>query len=123
MSLDITKAVYTGHNVIIDYCLHLAFYMGFSEVYLLGCDCDFKLDEAPDFSKAHFYPQELAGELPPQTGDLEKQQNDVFNTVNTFRKSYSVAKETFEKQGRKIYNAGIGGKLEVLERVNYDELF
>lgn len=123
MSLDITKAVYTANTVIIDYCLHLAFYMGFSEVYLLGCDCDFKLDEAPDFSKAHFYPQELAGELPPQTGDLEQQQNEVFNTINIFSKSYSVAKETFEKQGRKIYNAGIGGKLEVFERVNYDELF
>ena len=36
---------------------------------------------------------------------------------------FNVAKETFEFSGRKIYNASLGGKLEVFKRVDYDELF
>jgi len=120
ISLDVTKGVYTGGGtIIIDFCLPLAFYMGFSEIYLLGCDCDYKLDEAPDFSKAWFYGAPEAANLQR----LSVKDNLVTGSFTNVMKSYSVAKEAFEGHGRKIYNAGIGGKLEVFERVNYDELF
>ena len=128
MSLDITKKVHIGVTVISDFCLPLAFYMGFSEVYLLGCDCDLKLDKAPDSSKAHFHPPvdpfdkrypPVDKSIPPEE-DLRKWANSWRNSMVEF---YSIAKETFERHDRKIYNAGVGGKLEVFERVNYDELF
>lgn len=116
MSLDITKKVYYGHTLIIDFCLPLAFYMGLSEVYLLGCDCDHKLDQAEDLSKGYFYNVPRA--LDHQT--IEYHKKAWYDDVTA---SYSVAREAFERHGRKIYNAGVGGKLEVFERVNYDELF
>jgi len=118
MSLDVTKRVYTGDTVIIDFCLPLAFYMGLSEVYLLGCDCDFKLDEAEDLSKGYFYDAS-------DTTARFRSTNEYLKKVwyDNVMASYSVAREAFERHGRKIYNAGVGGKLEVFERVNYDELF
>lgn len=110
MSLDITKNVYTGYTVIIDFCLPLAFYMGFSEIYLLGCDMDYKLDDMSDFSKAYFYdvrkaPRERT--IPPYTDMM---------------RSYAVVKEIFERHGRRICNAGVGGKLELFERVRFESI-
>lgn len=116
--LDVTKQVYTGDTVIIDFCLPLAFYMGFSEVYLLGCDCDFKLDEAEDLSKGHFYDVRQTVTRPRPVN--EYLMKDWYEHIMV---SYSIAKQAFEHHGRKTYNAGIGGKLEVFERVNYDKLF
>ncbi len=37
---DLSIGAYWGSTVIIDICLQAAYYMGFKEVYLLGCDCD-----------------------------------------------------------------------------------
>ena len=36
---------------------------------------------------------------------------------------HSIVKEEFERAGRSIYNAGIGGELEVYERVDLMEVF
>ena len=116
MSLDITREVHYGSTLIIDFCLPLAFYMGFSEIYLVGCDCDFKLDEAEDLSKGYFYPVSMA----PNQRMVEEHDLSWYDKVT---KSYAVAKETFEQHGRTIYNAGVGGKLEIFERVNYNDLF
>ncbi len=110
MSLDITDKVYTGDTVIIDFCLPLAFYMGFREVYLLGCDTDYKLNEASDFSQSFFYDVRKS----PRERSIPRYEYIV--------KSYEVAKKEFEKHGRKIFNAGYGGRLEVFSRVSYGEV-
>ena len=36
---------------------------------------------------------------------------------------YEKCKEEFENDGRKIYNATVGGKLELFERVEFTSLF
>ena len=122
MSQDITKVVYIGPTSIIDFCLHLAFYMGFSEVYLLGCDCTLQYQRSDSVS-THFHPDNpewgTYKKLPPDA-DYKKHSDRWYDNA---MKAYSVVKETFERHGRKVYNAGVGGKLEVFERVNYDELF
>ena len=112
MSLDASRVVYPSGTVLIDFALPLAFYMGFSEIYLLGCDCDLHL--AKDITKAHFQ------DLPSA---LRHNRKWFIEHYSWMTKSFSVAKGAFEEQGRKIYNAGFGGQLEVFERVTYDELF
>jgi hypothetical protein len=49
----------------------------------------------------------------------------MFHDPNMERmeRAYLKAKEVFEADGRKIYNAGIGGKLEIFDRVDYRSLF
>ena len=119
INLDLvsTQGLDSGGSIIIDYCLPIAYYMGFKEIYLLGCDCDWKLDEAPDMSKSHFY------------GYVETTPIPGGNPIEWYAKwyqivinSYEIAKEAFEKGGRKIHNATLGGKLEVFERVKLEDV-
>jgi len=37
--------------------------------------------------------------------------------------NYEYAKKIYEEDGRKIYNATVGGKLELFERADYGQLF
>lgn len=95
-STDITKGV-NGGMVTLS-CLQIAYYLGFKDVYLVGCDCS-------------------------QKG------NHYYNTIYTkeddweiFFKLYEKCKQIYEQQGRKIYNATVGGNLEVFERVRLEEI-
>lgn len=118
LSLDITKRVFLGNTVIIDFCLPIAYYMGFKEFYLLGCDMDYNLQNKTDYRKgSYFYDvNEETGRKAPETLRTGEWQETVFE-------AYRVVKRIFEDNGRKIYNATDGGKLEVFERVDYDSLF
>jgi len=116
VNLDISKNVFWGHTVVIDFCLPIVYYMGFREVYLLGCDCDYRLSEAPDFSKAYFY---NINEDPSSKAPVEVLANHAPHWIFA---AYETMKYAFESQGRRIFNAGIGGKLEVFERVSFEEI-
>jgi hypothetical protein len=120
-SKDITEAVYTGQTV--TYInLQLAYYMGFSEVYLIGVDFSYTIPDSAkidgltivsqDDDPNHFHPDYF--------GKGKKWHDPkLYNCL----KSYRFAKKVFEEDGRKIYNATIGGNLEVFERVDYYSLF
>lgn len=115
-SVDVASYTSLGWTVIVDLCLPLAYYFGFKEVFLLGCDCDYHIDEVPDQSRAFFY--DRGGDPRP----LDKWELGP-ERIELMFASYQVVKEVFEADGRKIYNAGYGGRLEVFPRVNYDDLF
>lgn len=91
-STDIMKGV-NGGMVTLS-CLQIAYYLGFKEVYLLGCDCS---------SKGKHYDNKV---------DV-KSKDDYWEH---FFKLYDVCKKVYEADERKIYNATVGGNLEVFER-------
>lgn len=99
-SADCSEVVYSGGTVIY-VCLQLAVYMGFKEIYLLGCDFDYS-------SVGHFY----AENKHPVDFDYE-----------LVRRAYLIAQKYALEHGVKIYNATRGGKLEIFERRDFDELF
>ena len=105
ISKDITQGAYWGGTVIIDVCLQLAYYMGFKNIYLLGCDCD--------YSGIHRFDGTMTDELrgPGASGEWE----GIF-------KSYKICKRTFEEAGRRIVNCTVGGKLEVFEREKLEDV-
>jgi 4-hydroxy 2-oxovalerate aldolase len=105
-SKDLTKGTYLSGSVTI-HCLQVAYYLGFSEVYLIGCDCD--------YSNAHHFDgkRTIRREAPVMTSQEGK--NRVF-------KGYEICKHAFEQDGRKVYNATVGGKLEVFERRRLEDL-
>ena len=107
LSLDPTKGLCHGSTVIIDLCIPLAFFMGFREIYLLGCDCDYGLDKATDHSKAYFY-NIAKQDTKPDPVDYMTQEwpRRVFG-------SYEEVKRVLGQHGGRIYNATRGGKLEV----------
>lgn len=98
----VTGTFHSGNTVMIDLVIQLAFCMGIHELYLIGCDCTKRHGR-------HFYDATTSSEgiLRPDV---------VFEC-------YRVCREVFEAEGRALVNAGIGGELDVLPRVDFAGLF
>ena len=92
--------------------LQLAVYMGFRKIYLLGADCNYSVGNkeinADSYPDKRMYDSKKVGNAPKMD--------------YTFL-GYGTAKNYTKARNIKIYNATRGGKLEVFERVNFDDLF
>lgn len=82
--------------------IQLAVYMGFKEIYLLGCDTNY------------------AGHVDEKTDKIVPNANEP---ITMFLKSYEVARAYAREHGVKIYNATRGGMLEIFPRVDLESLF
>lgn len=111
-----------GWTSIIDLCLPIAYFLGFSPVYLIGCDTDYKLDKENNLAKSYFY---SSSDLSPE--DLKMVQKEAirgdFKHHQEVIRSFRLVKRRFEENNRTIFNAGKGGKLKEFNRVDFDELF
>lgn len=104
---DFARVSYCGRTVVYEGALQLAVYMGFSEIYLLGVDCC----RYATSEKQHFI------------SEYEKKKRAVDLDVEYNILAYKSAREYADLNGIRIFNATRGGKLEVFDRVNFDELF
>lgn len=99
-------------------CIQLAYYMGFSEVYLIGVDHNFANMTDKDGNKIvnnnvkNYFCEDYDKDVE------DKVVHDLYYTT----KSYQCAKEACDKVGFKVYNATRGGKLEVFPRADLDSL-
>ncbi|UCC99686.1 MAG: DUF115 domain-containing protein, partial [Phycisphaerales bacterium] len=120
-SNDASECLWVGGTV--SYlCMQLAYYMGFTEVYLVGFDhnyiipADARVDGTVITSASgdpnHFHPDYFG---------KGKRWHDP--RLDRMEKSYRRAKEVFEAGSRKIFNATAGGRLEIFPRVDYESLF
>ncbi len=90
--------------------LQIAVYMGFKTIYLIGCDCNYSPDNSitrESYPDPRMYDEKAVG-CPP---DIAYQ-----------FMAYKVARDECEKKGVKVYNATRGGKLEIFDRVDLDEV-
>ncbi len=102
--------------------IELAIYMGFKEIYLLGVDNNYaktidkngKIHEDTSVKSSYF-----AG---MQNGDGTSGDGIAVHAVDNMTASYVACKIFADNSGIRIYNATRGGKLEVFERVDFDEL-
>ena len=116
---NIEDVVYGGQTVLFD-AIQIAAYMGFSEIYLLGVDCGYKLEVLENGSivennieKNRFddsYDEGLEGKIA------------VVGTLYATRLAFEKAKESCEKKGIIIRNATRGGKLEIFQRVSLEDV-
>jgi len=106
---DIEKDVYVHAHTVVYIALQILYYLGFSKVYLVGCDCD--------YSRGYFNGKHFA-----ETSKLQEIESEEMKFWNTIFDAYKVCKEVYEKSGRKIYNSTVGGKLEVFERKTLEEV-
>lgn len=120
-STDAARRLYCGQSVT-HINLQLAYYFGFSEVYLIGVDFSYVI---PDTAIRK-------GDLILSTEDDPNHfHGDYFGKGKTWKDpklhrvklNYELARDMFEADGRKVYNATKGGALEVFERRDYDEIF
>lgn len=100
-------------------CLQLAFHMGFEEVILIGVDHSFTskgeanttvVSEGDDPN--HFDPRYFGPGFRWQLPDLDASE-----------RAYWMARRVYERAGRRVVDATIGGKLQVFPKVGYDSLF
>jgi len=104
LTRDLPLGAYFGYTVIIDICLQAAYYMGFDQVYLLGCDSDYS-------GRHRFDGLETEAKGGGAIGDWSK----VFA-------SYEICKQVYEEAGREIINATVGGRLEIFRRQGLEEI-
>ncbi len=98
------EIVYGAYTVTCS-AMQLAVYMGFKEIYLIGCDCDYSGE------KKHFIDDDI------------KNEHRAIDTEQKMIMTYETAKKYADTHDIKILNATRGGKLEVFERVDFDSLF
>lgn len=119
-STDASKVLYCGQSV--TYInLQLAFFMGFTEVYLIGMDFDYVIPESH---------KRTGDVLLSDTDDMNHFHKDYFGAGKTWKDpkldrvlmNYRMANLAYSAVGRQIFNATKGGKLEEFERVDYDRL-
>jgi hypothetical protein len=120
-SKDILRYLWVGGTV--SYLsMQLAYYMGFSEVYLIGFDHSYDIPDDAEVDKSEI----LSNSDDPNHFDpnyFGKGYRWHDPQVDRMEKSYEKAKANFEADNRRIINATVGGHLEVFPRADYKNLF
>ena len=119
-SKDPSKLLWIGGTVTY-VCMQLAFYMGFSEVYLIGMDHSYVKPKHVETNGKewtshgddpnHFHPAYFGKGYRWHDPDVER-----------MGKAYCKAKSVYENSDRIILNATVGGKLEIFERKRFEEI-
>jgi len=115
---DPVKGVWEGSTVTY-VALQLAFFFGFSEAILIGVDHNFATKgpanqtvTSTTADASHFDPNYFGPGVRWQLPDLERSEI-----------AYRMARDHFAQAGRRVLDATLGGKLQVFEKVDYDQLF
>lgn len=113
---DCSISISQGHTVTY-VAMQLAFHMGFVDVALVGCDHSYatkgsanKTITSGQTDPNHFDPNYFSKGAKWQLPDLAR--SELY---------YAIAKDTFERYGRRIVNCTQGGSLELFERQSLDD--
>lgn len=101
-SKDISEGIFSGWTSVIDTGLQVCYHLGFNRVILLGCDCDYTMQD--------YFCSNIKN-VPGQDPNIEK-----------WVKCYKICKKAYEEDGREIINATVGGRLEVFKRMKLEEI-
>lgn len=95
--------------------MELAVYMGFKRIYLLGVDHNYSASRDAN-GKRHL------DDTVQNYFDNKKYASRFDYNYLSVQYAFEIAKEYCDNHGIKVFNATRGGKLEVFERVDFDEL-
>jgi Protein of unknown function DUF115 len=115
-SRDASRGVWEGYTVTY-VAMQLAYYMGFSEVILIGVDHRFAVSGTPNQlvestgpDTSHFDPRYFPKGFKWQLPDLEN--SEV---------AYRLARKSFEEDGRRIVDATVGGALTIFPKASLED--
>lgn len=118
--IDLTRAV-PGPSSVSIMALEIAMYMGFSEIYLLGCDHDWILHM---YESRHFYNEEQSVWHKHQIDEWKYDSFLIQARQNVcLWEQYEQIKSIAEKQHTQIFNATNGGLLDVFPKKRFETLF
>jgi len=104
---DITKPLASSSTVVL-HMLQVAVWLGFKEIYFIGMDNDFS------GKNMHFYK-----DTKEEKANMKHFDDPCARNALSFLKADKVLR----KKGVIICNAGVGGKLDEIPRVDYESLF
>ena len=117
-STDAYEGVYGRETIIVE-MLQLAYYMGFSTVYIIGVDFSYNMKNVDTKNltfenvEGNYFIKDYA--KPGEVLNLGNQHSNLLG--------FQAARKAFEENGREIYNSTRGGKLEVFIRKDLDKVF
>ncbi|MCX7164831.1 MAG: DUF115 domain-containing protein, partial [Rhodocyclales bacterium] len=121
-SRDAARMVWVGGTV--SYlCMQLAYFMGFSTVYLVGFDHSYRI---PDDAKLNLGRKEITSasddpnHFDPNYFGKGYRWHDPM--VERMEMAYRRARQNFEADNRTIFNATAGGQLNVFPRIDFHDL-
>ncbi len=121
ISSDCSEIIYCGQSVTI-INIQMALYLGFKEIYLIGMDFNYEIpDSAIVKNQDITSTEDDVNHFHPDYFGKGKSWHDP--KLHNVLKSYEHLHEHGKKSGVSIYNATVGGKLEVFPRVDYNETF
>jgi hypothetical protein len=103
--------------------MQIAVYLGFNPLYLIGCDLGIRAwdyDEEDDPN--HFSPG-YWGKLKIRNKPYKLTESYARNTQSHIIMGHRTAKSACELRGIEVYNATLGGEMEIYPRVDFMELF
>ncbi len=110
---DISIALYDLFTVT-NAAIEIAMYMGFTEIYLLGVDCDYSGSNG----KIHVVETDI-DEMQRHTPGRQRLQD---HSTRLMQNGYEYMAKVAGENGVKIFNATRGGALEVFPRVDFDSI-
>ena len=124
-SLHVDNFVYTVTTVTIA-AIQLAVYMGFTPIYLIGCDTSYSVPKTIEYENQN--PDAL---ISTQDDDENHFDKSYFGKgskwhppkVENMLFHYEQVKTICDELGVEVINATVGGKLEIFPRIDYKELF
>lgn len=122
MSPDLSSCGYWGGTVSF-FNLQVAYHLGLNPIYLIGFDHNYAPPKPEDAQEGVV--------ITSRTDDVNHFDPNYFGPgyrwhdprVDRMEAAYRVAREFLTERGTQVFNATAGGKLEVFERVDYNDLF
>ncbi len=121
--VDMTKKMLMNGSCLQD-ALEIAIYMNYSQIYIIGVE----LDMLSNKQYHHFYSVEDARGLHEKNDeinnwmDLEPYHHKLERLALSWRHFFQL-KKIAEKRQIQIFNASVGGVLDVFERVEFESIF
>lgn len=126
-NIDLTKSVYSCSTVV-QYAVQIAIYMGFSEIYLLGCDSTNIITQLNSILG-----QQSEGLHAYSSGkdNTEKAVKELMNSWNTNRflndhyilfRGYELLNEYCDNNGIKLMNCSDPTLITEIKRISFDEI-
>lgn len=106
--------------------LQLAVYLGFNPIYLIGCDTSYSIPSTVKFERGN-----VKNITSTKNDDPNHFDSRYFGEgskwhdprVDRMIFHYQQAQQVCKSAGIKVFNATIGGDLEIFPRINYEDLF
>lgn len=126
-SADCSEQIYLGGTVTY-VMLQLAVYMGIEQIYLLGMDFNYSVEQHKDGSittnDVCNHMEEMEEEHKMFDALIKSRYGVTYLAdVDLQLAAFQAAKKYADEHNIQIFNATRGGKLEVFERVDFDNLF